>query len=67
VYARVLKARDLSDNKACCRRADMDHCFDLESVTPESAPAFGRSGIRSIEPEGVQMPAPEDVEPIAEV
>src|SRR5258708_34294035 len=67
VYARILEAGDLSDNKTCCCHANMDHCFDLKSVTPQLVPALGRSGARSIEPQDVKVSAPEDVEPVAQV
>jgi hypothetical protein len=67
VYAGILEAGDLSDNKTGCCHADMDHCFDLKSVTPQLPPALGRWVARSIEPQDVKVSAPEDVEPVAEV
>lgn len=67
VYARMLKARDLGDNQACRCHADMDHCFDLKSITPELASTLGWPGARGIESQDVKVSAPEDVEPVAEV
>src|SRR6266851_3905870 len=65
VYARILEAGDLGDNKTRCCHADMDHCFDLKSITPQLASVLGRWGGRSIEPQDVKVSAPEDVEPVA--
>ncbi len=67
VYARVLEAGDFCDNKPGRRHTDMDHCLDLKAVAPELPPIPGGRGRHDIEPENVEVPPPENIEPVAKI
>jgi hypothetical protein len=64
---RVLKTGHLDDSEACYGDTYGYQCFDLETVTPQPSGAVVRQWCCRAEGQDGQMPAPEDIEAIAEI